>query len=382
MKQGNKRWLRAVGTMIGAIIGIGVFGLPYAFAQAGFFVGLIELALVGVLLILLQLLYAEITIQTPGHKRITGLAEKYLGSVWAKVAALAFFAAMWGAMIAYIIIAGDFLFTLLGPMIGGTPFIYSVGFFVVESIFLLWGLKMISGVETYIVAILLLLFGAIIVIGFPHVEAVNLIQINVPKLFMPYGVVLFALAGMGIIPEMHEILGEKYEKKIRSAIVSGKVIIMVLYALFALVVVGVTGVATSEEAIAGLGQALGPTVAAIGALAGIVTLVSIFVVVGLQIKDSFIFDFKIKPMLAWFITVSVPIVLFLLGVREFISVISFSGAVFGAMTAVIVLLVFEKMRRTVCTRRKCFVLPKWLSVVLGSIFIIGAVVEIVYLFVK
>ncbi|MFH1314887.1 MAG: aromatic amino acid transport family protein [Candidatus Uhrbacteria bacterium] len=382
MIEANKRWLRAVGTMIGAIIGIGVFGLPYAFAQAGFFVGLIELVLVGILLILLQLLYAEITIQTPGHKRITGLAEKYLGSIWAKVAALAFFAAMWGAMIAYIIIAGDFLFTLLGPMIGGSPFIYSIGFFVVESIFLLWGLKMISGVETYIVAILFLLFLSIIVIGFPAIETTNLVQINVPKIFMPYGVVLFALAGMGIIPEMHEILGEKYEKKIRSAIVSGKVIILLLYALFALVVVGVTGLATSDEAIAGLGQALGPTVSAIGALAGIVTLVSIFVVVGLQIKDSFIFDFKIKPMLAWFLTISVPIVLFLLGVREFISVISFSGAVFSAVTAVIILLVFEKMRRTICTKRKCFLLPKWVSVVLGSIFVVGAIVEIVYLFIK
>jgi len=147
-------------------------------------------------------------------------------------------------------------------------------------------------------------------------------------------------------------------------------------------VVGVTGTATSDEAIIGLGKALGPTVTAIGSLAGIVTLVSIFVVVGIQIKDTFIFDFKIKPMLAWFLTVSVPIILFLLGVREFISVISFSGAVFGAMSAVIVLLVFEKMRRTICTKRKCFVLPKWVSVILGSIFIIGAVVEIVYLFIK
>jgi len=382
MKEGNKRWIRAVGTMIGSVVGIGVFGIPYVFAQAGFLIGLVMLLVIGVLLVLLQLLYAEITIQTPGERRFSGLAEKYLGKTWMKIAALAFLTSAWGAMIAYVIIGGEFLHTLLGPMIGGTPFMYSIGFFVIEAFFLLWGLKMVSGVETYVVAILLLLFGAIIILGFPDVEMVNLLSLNVSKAFLPYGVVLFAIAGMGIVPEMHAILGEKYEGKIRSAIISGKALILLLYALFALVVVGVTGTATSDEAIIGLGKALGPTVTAIGSLAGIVTLVSIFVVVGIQIKDTFIFDFKIKPMLAWFLTVSVPIILFLLGVREFISVISFSGAVFGAMSAVIVLLVFEKMRRTICTKRKCFVLPKWVSVILGSIFIIGAVVEIVYLFIK
>ena len=380
MNEGNKRWLRAVGTMIGAIIGIGVFGLPYAFAQAGFFVGLIELIVIGGLLVLLQQLYAEVTIQTPGHRRTVGLALKYLGPKWSRIAALAFFAMMWGAMIAYIIIAGEFLSTLLGPTIGGSPFIYSIGFFIIEAIFLLWGLKKISGVETYVVMILLLLFGAVILLGLPHVEAINLIEMNISKIFVPYGVILFALGGMSIVPEMHDILKEKYEHKLRSAIFVAMGLIALLYVAFAGVVVGVTGAATTDEAIAGLGQALGPTVAAIGSLAGIVTLVSIFVVVGLQIKDSLIFDFKQKPMLAWLLTVSVPIILFLLGVREFIVVISFTGAVFGAVTAVVILRIFEKMRHTICTRRKCFLVPTWVSVLLGAVFVLGALVEIVYLF--
>jgi len=226
MKEGNKRWIRAVGTMIGSVVGIGVFGIPYVFAQAGFLIGLVMLLVIGVLLVLLQLLYAEITIQTPGERRFSGLAEKYLGKTWMKIAALAFLTSAWGAMIAYVIIGGEFLHTLLGPMIGGTPFMYSIGFFVIEAFFLLWGLKMVSGVETYVVAILLLLFGAIIILGFPDVEMVNLLSLNVSKAFLPYGVVLFAIAGMGIVPEMHAILGEKYEGKIRSAIISGKALIL------------------------------------------------------------------------------------------------------------------------------------------------------------
>jgi len=35
----NEKFLAAVSTMIGAIVGVGIFGLPYVISQAGFFVG-------------------------------------------------------------------------------------------------------------------------------------------------------------------------------------------------------------------------------------------------------------------------------------------------------------------------------------------------------
>ena len=379
MTNENKLWLRSVGTMIGGIIGIGIFGLPYAFAQVGFFAGLGLLILVGILLVMMQLLYAEVTIQTPGHRRLTGLAEKYLGKWWKVIVAITLFSVSWGAMMAYIIVAGEFLFTLLGPMIGGTPFIYSVAFMIIESLFLLAGLRKISGTETYVVILLLLLFGAIIFMGLPEIHFENLINFAPGKLSLAYGVVLFSIAGLGIIPEIHDLLGEKHEHRLRSIILVSMGVIIAVSALFSLAVVGVSGSSTSEEAIIGLGQALGPVVSVVGSLLGVITLVSIFVIIGVQVKDSLMFDFKIRPSLAWLITVSVPIILFLIGVREFISVISFTGAVFGAINAIIIILVFEKLRRTVCTRRKCFVLPKWVSVLLMSVFVIGAVVEVVYL---
>ncbi len=365
--------------MIGGIIGIGIFGLPYAFAQVGFFAGLGLLLIMAVLLIMMQLLYAEITIQTPGHRRLTGLAEKYLGKKWKVIVAVTMFSVSWGAMMAYIIVAGEFLFTLLGPMIGGTPFIYSVVFMTIESLFLLAGLRKISGTETYVVILLLLLFGAIIFMGLPEIQFDHLLNFAPGKLSLAYGVILFSMAGMGIIPEIHDLLGEKHEHKMRSIILVSMGVIVTVSVLFSLAVVGVNGPATSEEAIIGLGQALGPVVSVVGSLLGVMTLVSIFVIVGIQIKDSLMFDFKVRPTWAWLITVSVPIILFLIGIREFIAVISFTGAVFGAINAIIVILVFEKLRRTVCTRRKCFVLPKWISILLVSVFIIGAVVEVVYL---
>ncbi|MDG1950529.1 MAG: aromatic amino acid transport family protein, partial [bacterium] len=66
MKHPNIRFLRSVGMMIGAIVGVGVFGLPYAFSQSGFPLGIIELIVVGGLLVIMQLMFAEVAVQTPG----------------------------------------------------------------------------------------------------------------------------------------------------------------------------------------------------------------------------------------------------------------------------------------------------------------------------
>jgi amino acid permease len=58
MKHPDVKLLRAVGMMIGAIVGVGVFGLPYAFAQSGVALGLVWLIAIGGLLTCLQLMFA------------------------------------------------------------------------------------------------------------------------------------------------------------------------------------------------------------------------------------------------------------------------------------------------------------------------------------
>ena len=47
MKQENKRFLVAVSILIGTCIGAGVLGIPYVAAQAGFFVALAYILLIG-----------------------------------------------------------------------------------------------------------------------------------------------------------------------------------------------------------------------------------------------------------------------------------------------------------------------------------------------
>jgi amino acid permease len=56
MKETGKLW-RTAQPLVGSVIGVGIFGLPFVFAQAGFVIGLGHLVVVG--LINLVVLYRK-----------------------------------------------------------------------------------------------------------------------------------------------------------------------------------------------------------------------------------------------------------------------------------------------------------------------------------
>ena len=120
--------LQAGEVLVGTMIGVGMFGIPFAFAQAGFFVGMIYLVMLGLATITLQLMYAEVTLHTPGKHRLVGYMRRYFNQKWAMAAAFVFLGGSWGALIAYILIGGNFLGQLLMPFFGGTELRLSRGF--------------------------------------------------------------------------------------------------------------------------------------------------------------------------------------------------------------------------------------------------------------
>lgn len=370
----------ATSVFVGSVLGAGVFGLPYAFAQAGWLVGFFYLVVIGGVLLILQLINAEITIQTPGRRRLAGLAGVYLGPFGRYATTLLFFGMNWGVLIAYMILAAGFLSEIFGPIFGSGALAYGLAFVVVEAFLLLLPIKRAAHFELIIGGVLLTLFLVLILSGLPFVEPINWIAFSGAQAFAPYGVVLFALSGIGVMPEMHDVFGEKYEYRLPKAVIHGFFILFTLYAFFTLAVVGVNGVGTTENALEAYAPMLGPGMVAFGALLGLLTIGSIFFMVAEQVKDTLAFDFALHRRAAWFLTLAVPTLLFVLGVRDFISVISFTGSVFVALLACVMLLIYERMRRGVCRRVKCFTVPRMVSIAIGLIFVAGAVREILLSF--
>lgn len=372
------KYYRAVGTMVGSIVGVGVFGLPYAFSQSGWVVGAITLFIMTGLLIALQLMYAEVVLQTEGRHRLVGYVRKYLGQPWGWISLVALASGLWGAMIAYIIIGGRFVHVLFSPLFGGPEVVYSLILAALASALMYRGIQFASKIEVTIISLLLFLFVFIILASVPHIDLSNLMQVNLKNVFVPYGVVLFSIAGMGVVPEMREVLGRRHEKYLASTIVVAMVLILLLYTAFSFAVVGVTGSATTEAAFDGLVPVLGNTFRIVGAVLGSLTIVSIFMLLGIQLQNTLRFDFGMKRLQAFVLTAGVPVVLFLLGIREFIELIGFVGGIFVGLLGILVVLTYEKMRKSpVCRFQHCLHVPGFLSWALAGLFVLGMILSII-----
>lgn len=382
MKKEKKAIIRALAVFIGTVIGVGIFGVPYAVSRAGFFIGLVYLIVLGAVLFIVNYFYCDVVANTGEKHRLVGYCKLYLGN-WAKrISYFSLTLGMVGSIIAYIIIGGEFLHALVAQFFGGTMFQYQIILFVFIALAALAGLRLIARIEVGMTVFLLAVMGLIFIYGVPKIELSNLFAYAEPRdLFLPYGVILFALGGTIAIPEIRDVL-KGYVHDMRRVVRWGTIIPLFVTAAFTLVVVGVTGAQTSEEGIIGLAYALGPWILYIGALFGFLAVTTSFLVFAVHLKESLIYDFKVEKYIAWFIAAFVPFTVFLIGSRDFINVISFTGAIFGGFNYILITLIYLKIRAKKKTKYPVIRWPRIVPYTLMVIFALGIIYKIVYTFIR
>lgn len=374
----SKGFFYATAVLIGTIVGAGIFGIPYVVAQSGFLIGIIFLlALTGVSL-LIHLLYGEVVCRTQEKHRFVGYAGYYLGKCGKAVVTFSSLFGLYGALLVYIIISGEFLSTIFSSWLGGSAFVYSLIFFAIGALAIFRGIGLIERLELIMTLFLILVIFLIFFSGLSHFNISNLQTINLKYFFLPYGVILWSLGGGAAIPEIKEMLKED-GKRYKRIITLGTIIPAFLYLLFMFIVVGVTGVDTTPEAIKGLIGVLGKGIVIWGAIFGILALTTSFFMLGLSLKKIFWYDYKIKKNLSWFLVCSVPLVCFLLGLRQFIPIIGFLGVVLGAIQGTILVLIYKKAKK-LGNREPEYSLkiPNLVTYSLVGIFILGLIYQIIY----
>jgi len=367
--------LRASALLIGTIIGAGIFALPYAIAKVGFIAGLSYILFLGVVVLILNLMYGQIVLSTNGKHQLSGYAQKYLGNNGKIVAVISVLLGLYGGLLAYIVKVGQFLHELTGV---GSNLLWSLLFFSLMSLLVFIGLKIISRFVFLLSIILLIVILSVIILGIPHVQIGNLSTFDPAFLFLPYGVILFALGGSSIIPEMGGIFDREKRAKLKKAIILGTVIPIALYALFSLMVVGVTGALTSDDAVTGLQSAL-PLISRLGAVFGIISMSSCFLSLGTILKDTYQYDFGMKKIFAWILACFVPLTLFLLGLKEFVTVISVAGALMSGFEGVVIILTYYKSLKLRDKEPEYQIhFPKWGALILMSVFFLGILYQAVH----
>lgn len=361
------------------IVGAGTFAIPYVFSQAGFFIGLFYLFILTLAVVAVHLFYGEIILRTHQPHQLVGYAAKYFGGRVKKIASVTLLFEYYGALLVYLILGGQFLAIIFVRWFGGSEFLWVLIFFLLGAFGIFWRLNTLAKNELWMVALLLVGVIILLIKGAPLIQLSNFSGFNFTKFFLPYGVVLFALAGAAAIPEMRQILqGE--EKKLKPAIIWGTLIPAVLYLLFALVVVGVTGSQTTQEAIEGLVPYLGSWVIILGAIFGFFAVYTSFLVLGTAIKKIYQQDYRIRGIWAFALACFVPLIAYLAGLKNFILIVGFIGAVFSGLDGILTIFIYFKARREGDRHPEYRLrLVRVLGILLISLFAFGIIYQFFYL---
>ena len=367
------KFIKALSVFLGTIIGVGIFGLPYVASKSGFFVVFVYFLVLSTITIIVHLLFGEITIETEGYHRLPGYVARYLGLSWKNFSLLVISFEIVSALLAYLIVGGEFLDLLLSPYFGGSVLVYTILFFSIGAYLIFRGIKSISQVE---IGLLFIFFGVLVLFFVKAFPCLNLRYLGIIdwRFFsFPYGVVLFSLWGSALIPEVKEML-EGDAKKLKNVVISGISIASAVYLFFIFIVYGSSGPNTTKEAISGLAYILGNNIVRLGFIFGIITCFTSFLALGLTLKKVLWYDFGLSKNLSWFIACFLPLFLFLLKLREFINVIGFGGALaIGAEGIIIVFLYKEFLKKRFSKA------PNPLLYTLPVFFLLGVVLEIFYL---
>jgi tyrosine-specific transport protein len=379
-----KKSLLALAILIGTIVGAGIFAIPYAISKSGIIPGLFYFLILGLVVTFLHLFFGEIVLRTKEKYRLIGYAQKYLGK-WGKISiSISTFLGITGVLLAYIILAGEFLKIIFSPLFSLSPFGFSLIFWLLLIYFVFRGIKTIAPVEVFTNLFFFIMIFLIFFLLLPKINLENFHLINLQNLFLPYGVIMFSLMGFTAIPEMTDVLVEPKEKRdLKKVIVFASIITIILYLFFSLSIIGVSGKNTSQDALSGLSQFLDKKIVILFALIGFITLADSFLIIDLYFRNTLIYDYHFPKIYASFLAVFFPLFFFLIGFREFISVISFIGTILSMIEGIVILLIFNKVKRLGDREPEYSLkIPKILLYILGAIFILGAISQIFYHFEK
>jgi len=372
----RKLWYAAA-TIMGGVIGAGILGIPFVFAKAGILYGMINLAVVALLVLTVYLYMGEVMLRTNGIHQLTGYAEKYLGKIGKGLMAFALIFGIYGALIAYLLGIGDILTALLG----GQPFFYITAIFIVFSALIYAGIKVVSKSEFLFSYLKIAVFATLIIsmIAFFKFSNIHAAQFSLKTSLLPYGVVLFSLMAFPSLPEAREILVNE-EKDMKKVLLISTLIPTIIYALFALFFIGVLGNNVGEVAILTL-NSVGYLQFILGFVFAALAMTTAYLSLGLALQEMYEYDYKINHNISFLLTCIMPYVLIILGIKSFVRTLSMVGAVAGGLTAILIVLMFLESKKK-GERHPEYVIKRhkilgWIIIVL---FALGIVHEIISFF--
>lgn len=332
----------AISTLAGTIIGVGFFALPYITLIVGLKTILIYFGILGLVSFLIHSFFGELSLITPDYKRLPGFAKIYLGKLGERIVYFTSIISLFGAILAYLIVGGEFLGELMSSFFEKNVKLWTIFYSLIGSILIFFDVKVVEKIEFWGLILFLFVLFFVFFESFQLINPQNLLLPNYnSNWFLPYGPILFSLWGTALIPEIEEILRDKKEWLLR--IIGISILISILiYLFFIFLVLGISGQNTKESALLSLREILGQKRGNLLLFFGVLTTFTSYLTLGLTLKKILWYDLKVTKLGAWFFTFFFPLFLFLVGIKKFIPLISFLGGVLLGFEGILILLMYQR----------------------------------------
>lgn len=339
--------LLALFILVGTILGAGIFGIPYAIIHSGSVPALFYFIILGFCITCFHLMFGEIILRNKGDHRLIYYAEKYLGKKGELLAITSTFVGLTGSLLAYIILGGSFLYLLSFQTIN--PFFLTILFWAILSFFVLKTFNFVSKLEVFLDISFFIIIAYIFSSAWPIVDFSSIPAITNNSSGLAYGVILYSLFGCMSIPTARKILlhhnsNIKYFKK---TIILAGIITVVFSSIFGFIFAGITGLDTTPNIFEGLASIISPNLIALTALFGALLVSTSFLIISFNFIDTLDLDLKFNRQLSKYLVLFLPIALFLIGLRDFISIIGILGIVFGTIDGMLIIFCYKKAKQDI-----------------------------------
>lgn len=359
--------MRDVGVMTATTVGAGIFSLPYVFKEAGLFAGAFYLLVLSCIVISVHFLYWEVLKRTGGGLRLLGLAREYGGLVGYGVAFGAIIIGLLLTLVAYIILGGEFL-SLIFPSLSREG--SAVLFWFLSTIPLLLKDRRLLGFEVVGAWFIIAAVGFVFIKGFGNSGGffLNLPAFVPENFFLPFGPVLFSLAGWTAIEPLFDEEKKDHATPLSAAksLTIGTFFSAFLYAAFVGGIFGSVSQITPDTVSGLLASGWSAVALAVIGILGIFAIWTSYLPVAIEIRNSLVRDCQWKKNLALSVVGSLPLILFGMGFTHFLGVLSLAGGVFVSIQYFIILFVGMKVLKPRGVAKTAFVL-------LSAVFAFAAV---------
>ena len=321
--------LEGLALIVGTLVGAGVLGLPYAASKVGLIPAIGILFGVMLLMLFTALIVLKLSAEMGGAQMST-IAQNTLGKAGGWIMFISIMIMGFGAFLAYISGIGSIFTTLFGI----NEIFGAILFWILASSIIYLGLEASGKTELIMSMVLLVVFIGVTGMLIPHASLENALYVDLSGILSIIGVVIFAFGAHTIIPDVYRGIGSY--KKTKKVIILAFLIPTAIYAIFMVIFLMTFGKNTPEIATQGLEAIYNEWGKIVGNALPLIAITTSYIGLGLAQQSNSKEFLSLKKPTAWALTVVPPLIIYLLGVRNFADVLSFVGNT-GDLIAFIIL---------------------------------------------